>query len=92
MICLPEPNPNDSKYKPKFGAIIFTKRNQEQALKKFQEDKEVWESRVQERIENYREINKKLKIRYEQQLEEYKEKLKKLKKRIRESLKQKKRK
>ena len=75
----PEPNPNDAKYKPKFGAIIFSKRNQAQALEKFQKDKESWKLRVQKRIERYNEMNRKLKLDYERQLEEYEENLKKLK-------------
>ena len=33
------PNPNDTKYKPKFGVIIFQKRAQTKALEKFQKIK-----------------------------------------------------
>ena len=74
---LPEPNPNDIKYKPKFGAIIFSKRNQEKEIEKFQKDKEAWKFRVQKRIERYNETNRNLKLNYERQLKEYEDKCKK---------------
>ena len=73
-----EPNPNDAKYKPKFGAILFNKKNQAQAHKKFQKDKESWRLRVEKRIEHYNEINRQLKLNYERKLEDYKRDLKKL--------------
>ena len=74
----PTPDPNDTKYKPKFGVIIFQKRAQTKALEKFQKNQKAWELKVQKRTEHYNEININLKISYERQLKEYEEKLKNL--------------